>query len=87
MQNGGGAAAVIFKKKNFLTINGYDENALTKGYFSGSDAELLKRASIKFDHIDSSSFGVCAFKLPRLELKGKKIEYIKKLETENNPMN
>jgi hypothetical protein len=83
MQHGGGAAAYIFKKENFVKIDFLDEKSITKGYFSGSDAELLKRASINFDHIDSSGFGITAFKLPRFELRGTKIGYIKKLQKNN----
>ena len=83
MQNGGGASAILFGKKNFIISQCLDENAQTKGYFSGSDIEFLKRASIKFNHLDSSTFGIYGLKLPRFQLKGKKNEYTKKL-TKNN---
>ena len=83
LQNGGGASAVLFGKKNFIISQYLDENAATKGYFSGSDIELLKRVSIKFNHLDSSSFGIYGLKLPRAQLTGTKIEYIKKLIKKN----
>jgi len=83
LQNGGGASAVLFGKKNFIISQCLDENAATKGYFSGSDIELLKRISIKFNHLDSSSFGIYGLKLPRAQLTGTKIEYIKKLIKKN----
>lgn len=76
---------IYLKKKNFIISQCFDEDAATKGYFSGSDAEFLKRASIKFNHLDSSGFGIYALKFPRLQLKGTKIEYIKKLSQKNYP--
>lgn len=71
-QNGGGAVGWFVKKKNYKKINGLDENALSKGYYSGSDADLLKNMSIYFDHCDASNFGITGFKLPRANFKGRK---------------
>jgi hypothetical protein len=84
-QNGGGASAILFGKNNFIISKLLDENAATKGYFSGSDIELLKRVSVKFNHLDSSAFGIYGLKLPRAQLTGTKIEYIKKLTKKNYP--
>tara|TARA_B100001057_G_scaffold501260_1_gene622789 strand:- start:8110 stop:9762 length:1653 start_codon:yes stop_codon:yes gene_type:complete len=66
-QNGGGASAFFFKKKIFNEANGFDVNAINKGRYSGSDAEIYKRISINNNHIDSTNFGIFGFKLPRLD--------------------
>jgi len=90
-QNGGGATGWIVKKININKINCLDENALSKGYYSGSDAELLKRMSVEFNHSDASNFGVTGFKLPRNNFKGrkslqnsKKINFVYSLDKERN---
>ena len=90
-QNGGGATGWIVKKININKINCLDENALSKGYYSGSDAELLKRMSVEFNHSDASNFGVTGFKLPRNNFKGrkslqnsKKVNFAYSLDKERN---
>lgn len=81
--NGAGASAILFSKKNFIISGCLDQEATTKGYFSGSDVDLLKRISVKFNHLDGTNFGIYGLKLPRLQLSGKKINYINKLSKKN----